>query len=207
MPSEAGLLLFSCFTILSLWLLSSCPGNDSCTSSHCVCILKRKDKEQIEHRESASQVCPQTEPHGHFFFFAWGNLGGEFWCWTHHHSKQKASVSEEEGEHNWWTDNYWSSNTSQREAASRQFSGSSHFIKLQGSVVTLAISPYATNPGVKPAWKLHIVRPQLSVVCCARYKELSKETGLHAIQLWKHGLEFGRPKFKSLICQVLLIWP
>lgn len=73
MLSEASLLLFSCFTILSLWLLSSCPGNDSCTSSHCVYILKRKNKEQIEHRESASQVCPQTESHGHFF------LPGETW--------------------------------------------------------------------------------------------------------------------------------
>lgn len=76
---------------------------------------------------------------------------------------------------------------------------------MQVSVVTLAKSLDTTSPRVKLRWDLHILWPQLSVVCCAKCKEFAKETGLSAIQLGKYGLEFRRPKFKSLACHVLSV--
>ena len=170
-----------------------------------LCLCSKKEGQKANRAQRACQLGlspdPVTWPHP-----AWGNWGGEYWCWVHHHSKQqRGSVSEEEVEYSCWPGNYGSSNTLQREAASRQLSRSSCFLQLQVRAVTLLVtSPGTTNPGIKPTGDLHILWPE--VVCRVRYKSLTKETGLSAIQLQKHGLEFRRPKFKSLICHVLPIW-
>ena len=57
MSSEASFLV-SFFTIHSLWLLSLYSKNNGCMSSHCVCLPRRKGREQKEHRVLLARSVP-----------------------------------------------------------------------------------------------------------------------------------------------------
>lgn len=114
--------------------------------------------------------------------------------------------SEEEGEYIYWIDNCESRSTSRRGKASRPLSGRLLFSIDANQCGHISCSLHVTYPRGKPSWDLSVLWPQVSVICCARCKEFAKETWLRVIQLWKHGLEFRRPKFKSLTCHVLQAW-
>lgn len=163
---------------------------------------ERKAKSKLS-RGHASQFCPQTQSHGH----ALPGETGEASTGVKHITSpnNRGSVSEEEGEYACWADNFGSSNMLEREAASRQLSRrSSHFLQMQVRAVTLLVTSLSTtNSGIKPTGNLHIVcRTRLCAV--SDTKDSVKKLG-SAIQLQKHGLKFRRPKFKCLLCPVLLI--
>lgn len=149
-----------------------------------LCLCSKKERQRVIWAQKACQPVlspdPVTWPRP-----AWGNWGSKYWCRAYHHSKQqRGSVSEEEGEYACWTDNSGSGSTLQREAASRQLSRrSSRFLQMQVRAVTLLVTSLGTtNPGIKLTGDLHIVcrlyYMQDQVVCCVRYKGLTKETTL-----------------------------
>lgn len=132
-----------------------------------LCLCSKKERQRANWAQRACQPVlspdPVTWPRP-----AWGYCGSKYWCEAYHQSKQqRGSVSEEEEEYAFWADNSGSSNTLEREAASRQLSRrSSRFLQTQVRAVALLVpSLSTTNPGIKPTGNCMLCAGPGCVLC------------------------------------------